>query len=227
MRILALILVLDVYGFNTVLAGETMESHRFIGERPQGGGSMLLNTRYYDPVLARFISADPSAPLADGVGLNRYTYGFNNPVSLKDPTGLAASGEGGEGDRGRGLSEPSDSDLGEDGSEADGGDADAGFAAAQAINDFLDEAETVLDGLEESLQDLRDQVQQHEQAYEDALEESDRLQEEGKFDEARDALQDAITENIGRMDAMDAARGIMDDIQAIEGVIDDVDGEKL
>jgi len=50
---------------------------------------MYLNARYYDPVLARFVQADPSDPTGQGVGVNRYAYALNNPVSFLDLTGLA------------------------------------------------------------------------------------------------------------------------------------------
>lgn len=42
------------------------------------------------PAAALFISPDPSNPTAPGVGTNRYSYSFNDPVNLRDPSGLAA-----------------------------------------------------------------------------------------------------------------------------------------
>jgi RHS repeat-associated protein len=46
--------------------------------------------RYYDPALARFISADTVVPEpANPQSLNRYSYGLNNPVRYTDPTGHA------------------------------------------------------------------------------------------------------------------------------------------
>ena len=52
----------------------------------------FLQTRYYDPVVGRFISRD-SIEYADPetiCGLNLYVYCGNNPVMYIDPTGLAA-----------------------------------------------------------------------------------------------------------------------------------------
>lgn len=50
---------------------------------------MHMNGRVYDPVLGRFISADPTVQYPDSTqGLNRYTYVNNNPLSLTDPSGF-------------------------------------------------------------------------------------------------------------------------------------------
>jgi RHS repeat-associated protein len=48
-----------------------------------------LNGRVYDPVIARFVSADPivQAPY-DSQSLNRYSYTFDNPLNATDPTGF-------------------------------------------------------------------------------------------------------------------------------------------
>ncbi len=43
--------------------------------------------RGYDPVLGRFMQIDPLTELMPGI--NSYQFGFNNPVSLNDPLGLA------------------------------------------------------------------------------------------------------------------------------------------
>ncbi|SFW11674.1 RHS repeat-associated core domain-containing protein [Nitrosovibrio sp. Nv17] len=51
-----------------------------------------MNARLYDPVLARFISADPlvQAP-HDLQSLNRYGYVFNNPLAYTDPSGYQSN----------------------------------------------------------------------------------------------------------------------------------------
>ena len=74
-----------------------VEAKDYIGQRlDEEIGLLYLNARYYDPVLGRFISADPSNPLEPGAGVNRYAYGLNNPVAYSDPYGLVAAGVGKE-----------------------------------------------------------------------------------------------------------------------------------
>jgi len=55
---------------------------------------LYYHARYYDPALARFISADSIVPGQTATSgapnpqqLNRYSYGLNNPVKNTDPTG--------------------------------------------------------------------------------------------------------------------------------------------
>ena len=57
-------------------------------------GLVHMNGRVYDPSIGRFASADPfvQAPF-NPQSLNRYSYVFNNPLSLTDPTGYEATGE--------------------------------------------------------------------------------------------------------------------------------------
>ncbi len=48
--------------------------------------------RYYDPVAARFLSADPvDVGTADGGNFNRYWYANNNPYKYTDPDGRSAA----------------------------------------------------------------------------------------------------------------------------------------
>ncbi|NBN65941.1 RHS repeat domain-containing protein, partial [Pannonibacter tanglangensis] len=64
------------------------ESKGWIGERDDPEtGLTYLNARYYDPILARFVSPDWFDPTKQGVGTNRYAYAGNNPVAFKDPSG--------------------------------------------------------------------------------------------------------------------------------------------
>jgi RHS repeat-associated protein len=88
-------------------------SLNYTGQRLDGTGLLYYHARYYDPVLARFVSADSIVPgagaltvapsdataqaawAAGGGGalnpqeLNRYSYVNNNPVRSTDPTGHA------------------------------------------------------------------------------------------------------------------------------------------
>jgi RHS repeat-associated protein len=56
-------------------------------------GLIHMNGRVYDPMLGRFISADPIIQdPTDLQSLNRYTYVRNNPLSLIDPSGSIFKG---------------------------------------------------------------------------------------------------------------------------------------
>ena len=51
-------------------------------------GFYNYDARLYDPVLGRFISADPFIPdLYNLQAYNRYSYVNNNPLSYTDPSG--------------------------------------------------------------------------------------------------------------------------------------------
>jgi RHS repeat-associated protein len=49
-------------------------------------GYYYYEARYYDPRMARFLSVDPLA--GDMPAWGSYTYTFNNPIRLVDPTGM-------------------------------------------------------------------------------------------------------------------------------------------
>lgn len=59
-------------------------------EQLDGVGLVHMNGRVYDPLVARFASADPvlQAPL-NLQSYNRYAYVLNNPLSYTDPTGYS------------------------------------------------------------------------------------------------------------------------------------------
>jgi RHS repeat-associated protein len=52
-----------------------------------------MNGRVYEPLLGKFLSADPilQDPM-NGQSYNRYAYVFNNPTNLTDPTGFETQG---------------------------------------------------------------------------------------------------------------------------------------
>ena len=54
-------------------------------------GLYYLNSRYYDPIIGRFISPDSLGYLNPSMidGLNLYAYSLNNPIIFVDPTGHA------------------------------------------------------------------------------------------------------------------------------------------
>lgn len=52
-----------------------------------------MNGRVYDPVIGRFLSADPFVQVPEfSQSLNRYSYVFNNPLSATDPSGYFFKG---------------------------------------------------------------------------------------------------------------------------------------
>ena len=54
-----------------------------------------MNGRVYDPLLARFLNADPLLQdNTDGQNYNRYSYVLNNPTKYTDPSGYAFQGAG-------------------------------------------------------------------------------------------------------------------------------------
>jgi hypothetical protein len=54
-----------------------------------------MNGRVYDPVLGRFLSADPNVDDArDAQGFNRYSYVGNNPLGATDPSGYFSLKDG-------------------------------------------------------------------------------------------------------------------------------------
>ena len=49
----------------------------------QETGFYYLNSRYYDPAVGRFISADRQLALKNVIGTNLFAYCFNNPEELE------------------------------------------------------------------------------------------------------------------------------------------------
>jgi RHS repeat-associated protein len=74
-------------------AGANRQSHTgFLGAtEDNASGFVPLGARLYDPVVGRFLSADPVLDLNDVLQSNGYVYAHNNPVTFSDPTGLAIS----------------------------------------------------------------------------------------------------------------------------------------
>ncbi len=74
----------DIFSF---VAGESLRG--FTGhEHLDGVGLIHMNGRVFDPVLARFTSADPFIVSPTNLqGFNRYSYVRNNPLRFVDPSG--------------------------------------------------------------------------------------------------------------------------------------------
>lgn len=79
----------DPFGAMVLLEGTAEPHNGFTNQtRDFETGMYYFNARYYDPLLARFASADSLVPAAfDPQALNRYAYVRNSPLNLTDPTG--------------------------------------------------------------------------------------------------------------------------------------------
>jgi RHS repeat-associated protein len=87
----SVVLVTDAAGTITASASyspwgepsQFTELFGYAGRETTSGGPWFYRARNYDATRGRFLSEDPI-----GENLNGYVYVFNNPVRLKDPTGL-------------------------------------------------------------------------------------------------------------------------------------------
>ena len=85
----------DPWGKQTLVSGsntgidQTRQGHT--GHEMLDGGLTHMNGRLYDPLISRFVSADPVVQAPYNLqSLNRYSYVFNNPLGYTDPTGFSA-----------------------------------------------------------------------------------------------------------------------------------------
>ena len=51
-------------------------------------GLIHMNGRVYEPVAGRFLGADPILSLGNSQDVNSYSYAWNNPLNVTDPTGF-------------------------------------------------------------------------------------------------------------------------------------------
>ena len=80
--------VLSISGTSAVIIG-TLNPFRYRGYYyDTETGYYYLNSRYYDPVVGRFLNADGYVSTGQGIlGNNMYAYCGNNPVAFADSTG--------------------------------------------------------------------------------------------------------------------------------------------
>jgi RHS repeat-associated protein len=73
------------YGEKRYVEGTLTTDYQYTGQRKEGFGLYDYNARYYDPYLARFVSADTVVPEPENPqDWNRYSYVRNNPVLYTD-----------------------------------------------------------------------------------------------------------------------------------------------
>lgn len=79
----------DAFGNVTTATGTKTTPYRYSGYQfDDETGLYYLNARYYNPVIARFMSADTYyGRLSDPLSLNLYTYCHNEPIMYWNPTG--------------------------------------------------------------------------------------------------------------------------------------------
>ncbi len=79
----------DAFGNPIIQPEEGEEGAGFGGHEAVAGMDLIhMGGRIYDPVIGRFVSADPFVPaIFEPQALNRYAYVYNNPLKYTDPTG--------------------------------------------------------------------------------------------------------------------------------------------
>ncbi len=78
--------VYDSFGRTVSQTGTKQAPFQFQGrESDQESGLYYYRSRYYDPIVGRFINEDP---ITFAGGLNFYLFARNNPINLLDPFGL-------------------------------------------------------------------------------------------------------------------------------------------
>ena len=80
------------HGDTRYAMGNLPTDRRYTGQRWDGALALYdYRARYYDPLLGRFVSADPLVPEpGNPQALNRYAYVLNNPICHIDPSGHVA-----------------------------------------------------------------------------------------------------------------------------------------
>ncbi|MCP5496746.1 MAG: RHS repeat-associated core domain-containing protein [Leptospiraceae bacterium] len=71
-------------------SGPDIFRHKYSGqEEDSESGLYYYKSRYYDPMLGRFIQADNQSDPNTAMGMNPYMYTNGNPVNFRDPSGHA------------------------------------------------------------------------------------------------------------------------------------------
>ena len=77
------------YGGARYNTGGQLTTYRFTGQRWDSGTALYFyQSRWYDPVVGRFLAADTIVPQPQNPqSLNRYSYALGNPLRFVDPSG--------------------------------------------------------------------------------------------------------------------------------------------
>lgn len=76
------------FGYTRGTSGTLGTDKLYTGQRLDNTGLYFYNARYYDAAIGRFISADTLVPnWSNPQSLNRYSYCWNNPLGVTDPSG--------------------------------------------------------------------------------------------------------------------------------------------
>ena len=133
----------SAYGEVTHDSGTNNYLASFTGKGYDGTGLLYFNARYYDPVVGRFLTEDPSME-----GINWYSYVGNNPVNLVDPTGLREAEHGTKSedeDHGNDDSPKKDRGKGKDDDDDDSWwDRRKAFAKAMKVKKFYQQNGIIL-----------------------------------------------------------------------------------
>ena len=84
----------EPFGKTTASGGSTTNPYAFAGRELDASGLYFMRARYYNPLLSRFISADPIG--LSGDQMNFFAYAGNGPMNFTDPLGLSGSSGPGE-----------------------------------------------------------------------------------------------------------------------------------
>ncbi|GIH15037.1 type IV secretion protein Rhs [Rugosimonospora africana] len=86
------------YGAPRGTAGQIPGDHGFLGKVHDASTDLtLLDSRYYDPTIGRFVSPDPLDNNDKPDAANPYAYGNDNPATFADPSGMMVPCESGAG----------------------------------------------------------------------------------------------------------------------------------
>ena len=79
----------EPFGKTITTGSSTTNPYAFAGRELDASGLYFMRARYYNPLLSRFISADPLG--LGGGQVNFFAYAYNSPMNFIDPTGLSGS----------------------------------------------------------------------------------------------------------------------------------------